>query len=418
MPAADPAPRRRPTTAGETTAENPWPVRLLAAKMDAYIAKMPWTWVEGQVVQVSDRPGSSVVFVTLRDADTDMSLPVTIARRVMGRLRDALPDGLSHGTRVVVHARPEFFAKRGNLSLAADDVRPVGVGELLARLEHLKRVLRSEGLFDAARKRDLPFLPHTVGLVCGRASAAERDVVENARQRWPSVRFEVREVAVQGPNAVPEVVDALAELDAMVEVEVIVIARGGGSVEDLLPFSNETLVRAVAKARTPVVSAIGHEVDAPLLDLVADVRASTPTDAARRVVPDVTEELAQLDGLRHRTRRAIAARVEREQHTLTALRSRPVLAAPHVLVDQRAAEVDAQRDRARRALENRLERARVDVEHLRTSVSALSPRSTLLRGYAVVQRPDGELVRTPEDAPEGTRLRIRLPDGEVGATAG
>lgn len=257
-----------------------------------------------------------------------------------------------------------------------------------------------------------------MGLVCGRASAAERDVVENARQRWPSVRFEVREVAVQGPNAVPEVVDALAELDAMVEVEVIVIARGGGSVEDLLPFSNETLVRAVAKARTPVVSAIGHEVDAPLLDLVADVRASTPTDAARRVVPDVTEELAQLDGLRHRTRRAIAARVEREQHTLTALRSRPVLASPHVLVDQRAAEVAAQRDRARRALENRLERAHVDVEHLRTSVSALSPRSTLLRGYAVVQRPDGELVRTPEDAPEGTRLRIRLPDGEVGATAG
>ena len=418
MPAADPAPRRRPTTAGETTAENPWPVRLLAAKMDAYIAKMPWTWVEGQVVQVSDRPGASVVFVTLRDADTDMSLPVTIARRVMGRLREALPDGLSHGTRVVVHARPEFFAKRGSLSLAADDVRPVGVGELLARLEHLKRVLRSEGLFDAARKRDLPFLPHTVGLVCGRASAAERDVVENARQRWPSVRFEVREVAVQGPNAVPEVVAALAELDAVVEVEVIVIARGGGSVEDLLPFSNETLVRAVAKARTPVVSAIGHEVDAPLLDLVADVRASTPTDAARRVVPDVREELVQLDGLRHRTRRAVVARVEREQHTLTALRSRPVLAAPHVLVDQRAAEVDAQRSRARRALENRLERARVDVEHLRTNVRALSPRSTLLRGYAVVQRPDGDLVRTPEDAPAGTRLRIRLPDGEVGATAG
>jgi exodeoxyribonuclease VII large subunit len=418
VPAADPAPRRRPTTAGETTAENPWPVRLLAAKMDAYIARMPWTWVEGQVVQVSDRPGSSVVFVTLRDADTDMSLPVTIARRVMSRLRDALPDGLGHGTRVVVHARPEFFAKRGSLSLAADDVRPVGVGELLARLEHLRRVLRSEGLFDVSRKRELPFLPHTVGLVCGRASAAERDVVENARSRWPSVRFEIREVAVQGPNAVVEVVEALAELDALPEVEVIVLARGGGSVEDLLPFSNEALVRAVAATRTPVVSAIGHEVDSPLSDLVADVRASTPTDAARLVVPDVAEELAQLTGLRRRTRHAIAARVEREEHTLAALRSRPVLAAPHVLVDQRAQEVDGQRSRARRALENRLDRARVDVEHLRTNVRALSPRSTLLRGYAVVQRLDGELVRTPEDASDGTRLRIRLPDGEVTATAG
>jgi exodeoxyribonuclease VII large subunit len=418
VPAADPAPRLRPTTAGETTAENPWPVRLLAAKMDAYIARMPWTWVEGQVVQVNDRPGASVVFVTLRDADTDMSLPVTITRRVMGRLREALPDGLAHGTRVVVHARPEFFAKRGSLSLAADDVRPVGVGELLARLEHLKGVLRGEGLFDAARKRPLPFLPRTVGLVCGRASAAERDVVENARLRWPPVRFEVREVAVQGPHAVTEVAAALAELDAAPEVDVVVIARGGGSVEDLLPFSNETLLRAVAAARTPVVSAIGHEVDSPLLDLVADVRASTPTDAARRVVPDAAEELAQLSGLRRRVRRAVEVRVEREEQTLAGLRSRPVLAAPHVLVDRRAQEVDDLRARARRGLEHRLDRARVDVDHLRTSVRALSPRSTLLRGYAVVQRPDGELVRAPADAPAGTRLRIRLPDGEVAAVAG
>ncbi|WP_432564574.1 exodeoxyribonuclease VII large subunit [Kineococcus sp. SYSU DK003] len=418
MPAAEPAPRRRPTTAGETTAENPWPVRLLAAKMDAYIARMPWTWVEGQVVQVNDRPGSSVVFVTLRDADTDMSMPVTIARRVLGRLREALPDGLAHGTRVVVHAKPEFFAKRGSLSLAADDVRPVGVGELLARLEHLKRVLRSEGLFDSSRKKELPFLPHTVGLVCGRASAAERDVVENARSRWPAVRFEIREVAVQGPNAVTEVSQALAELDADPHVEVVVVARGGGSVEDLLPFSNETLVRAVAAARTPVVSAIGHEVDSPLLDLVADVRASTPTDAARLVVPDVAEELAGVRQLRARARRGAVARLEREEHALAALRSRPVLAAPHVLVDTRAAEVTAARDRARRSLEHRLDRARVDVDHLRTSVRALSPRSTLLRGYAVVQRPDGALVRTPQDAPAGTRLRIRLADGEVAAVAG
>ena len=417
VPAADPAPRLRPTTAGGTTAENPWPVRLLAAKMDAYIAKMPWTWVEGQVVQVNDRPGASVVFVTLRDADTDMSLPVTITRRVLGRLRETLPDGLAHGTRVVVHARPEFFAKRGTLSLAADDVRPVGVGELLARLEHLKRVLRGEGLFDASRKRALPFLPRTVGLVCGRASAAERDVVENARLRWPSVRFEVREVAVQGPSAVTEVVAALAELDALPEVDVVVIARGGGAVEDLLPFSNETLLRAVAAARTPVVSAIGHEVDSPLLDLVADVRASTPTDAARRVVPDAAEELARLEALRRRVHQAVDARVEREEQALAALRSRPVLAAPHVLVDRRAQEVDDLRARARRGLDHRLERARVDVDHLRTSVRALSPRSTLLRGYAVVQRPDGGLVRTPADAPAGTRLRVRLPDGEVAAVA-
>ncbi|MGI4896443.1 MAG: exodeoxyribonuclease VII large subunit [Janthinobacterium lividum] len=413
---AEPVPRR-PTSAGETTAENPWPVRLLAAKMDAYIAKMPWTWVEGQIVQVNDRPGASLVFVTLRDADTDMSLPVTIARRVLMRLREALPDGLAHGTRVVVHAKPEFFARRGNLSLAADDVRPVGVGELLARLEHLKRVLRSEGVFDAARKRQLPFLPHTVGLVCGRASAAERDVVENARSRWPAVRFEIREVAVQGPNAVTEVVDAVRDLDADPHVEVIVIARGGGSVEDLLPFSNEAMVRAIAAAATPVVSAIGHEVDSPLLDLVADVRASTPTDAARLIVPDVGEELAGLRQLRSRARRGIEGRVDREVAHLRALRSRPVLASPHVLVQTREAEVERVRERARRALGARLDRADVDVDHLRTSVRALSPRSTLLRGYAVVQGPDGHLVTEPGDAPTGSALRIRLADGELAATA-
>ncbi|WP_432491540.1 exodeoxyribonuclease VII large subunit [Kineococcus gypseus] len=414
-------PPRRPATAGGTSPEDPWPVRLLASKMDAYIARMPWTWVEGQVVQVSDRPGAHVVFVTLRDTDTDMSLTVTLTRRVLSRLREALPEGLRGGARVVVHAKPEFYAKRGTLSLTADDVRPVGVGELLARLEHLKRVLAAEGLFDPGRKKPLPFLPRVVGLVCGRASAAERDVVENARLRWPAVRFEVREVAVQGPAAVAEVGAALRELDALEEVDVVVLARGGGSVEDLLPFSNEALVRAVAAARTPVVSAIGHEVDTPLLDLVADVRASTPTDAARRVVPDVAEQLAGVAQLRSRGLRSLTARLEREEAVLRALRSRPVLAAPHVLVDGPAAEVERLRERARRALGGRLERAAVEVEHLRTEVRALSPRSTLLRGYAVVQAvgADGtaRVVREPADAPAGTALRVRLADGELPARA-
>ncbi|WP_345712416.1 exodeoxyribonuclease VII large subunit, partial [Kineococcus glutinatus] len=274
-----PAPRL-PERALDTTAERPWPLRLLASKIDAYVARMSPVWVEGQVVQISDRPGAGMVFLTLRDADVDMSMSVTAGRRVMAALREQLPDGLRDGARVVVHARPVFYAKRGSLSLSAAEIRPVGVGELLAQLERLKRLLAAEGLFAAERKQRLPFLPRTVGLVCGRASAAERDVVENARLRWPGVRFEIREVAVQGPAAVSEVTAALRELDAAAGVDVIVIARGGGSVEDLLPFSNETLVRAVAAAATPVVSAIGHEVDTPLLDLVADVRASTPTDAA------------------------------------------------------------------------------------------------------------------------------------------
>ena len=256
---------------------------------------------------------------------------------------------LAEGARVVVHAKPDFYLSRGSLSLQAYEIRPVGVGELLARLERLKGVLAAEGLFAADRKRPLPFLPEVVGLVTGRASAAERDVLENARRRWPAVRFDVREVAVQGHLAVEQVIGALRSLDAAPRCDVIVLARGGGSVEDLLPFSDEALCRAVAACRTPVVSAIGHEPDSPLVDLVADVRCSTPTDAGKRVVPDVAEELARV-ATACATGRAgcVVGTVDREQHPLGAARSRPVLADPHVLVDARADEVAGLRERARR----------------------------------------------------------------------
>ncbi len=414
-PASDaPAPRVVPERALETTPEQPWPVRLLSTKMAQYVARMPPVWVEGQVVQLVRRPGQSTAYLTLRDADVDFSLAVTTTARVL----EAIGADLVDGARVVVHARPTFYEKRGTLQLAADQIRPVGVGELLARIEHLKRVLAGEGALDPRRKRPLPFLPRTVGLVCGRASAAERDVVENARRRWPAVRFAIREVAVQGPNAVTQVVAALRELDADREVDVIVIARGGGSLEDLLPFSNETMLRAVLAAATPVVSAIGHDVDTPLLDLVADVRASTPTDAATCIVPDVGEELAALQASRHRLRWAVTHRVERERATLAALRSRPVLADPHVVVDRREVEVQQALQRARRSLASRLDRASDDVRHLRTQVRALSPAATLERGYAVVQRADGAVVRDPGDVATGERLRLRVAGGDVAARAG
>jgi exodeoxyribonuclease VII large subunit len=405
------APRRVPATAGETTAEAPWPLRLLTAKITDYVARMPPVWVEGQVVQLVQRPGSTVCWITLRDTDVDMSLPVTAHSRLLA----AVPGGLAEGARVVVRAKPEFWPKRGTLQLQAAEIRPVGVGELLARIEHLKRLLAAEGLFDADRKRPLPFLPRTVGLVCGRASAAERDVVVTARHRWPGVRFEVREVAVQGHQAVPEVCAAIAELDAHPEVDVLVVARGGGSLEDLLPFSNETLVRAVAACRTPVVSAIGHEVDSPLLDLVADVRASTPTDAGRRVVPAVTDELSGLAAIRTRLRRGVRHHLDAEAHRLHALRSRPALAAPHGALDEREAAVTGLLQRARRVLDARLDRAGDEVGHLRSAVGALSPASTLQRGYAVVQRADGAVVRSPADVAVGDRLRLRLAEGEVAA---
>ncbi|WP_418608108.1 exodeoxyribonuclease VII large subunit [Georgenia sp. SUBG003] len=312
----------------ETTAENPWPVRLLSSKIAEYVSRMAPLWVEGQVVQLNRRPGATLAFLTLRDTDADMSLPVSVSARVLA----AVEAPLHEGAHVVVHARPVFWPKRGTLQLQADALRPVGVGELLARIEHLKRVLAAEGLFDAGRKTPLPFLPRTVGLVCGRESKAEHDVVVNARARWPSVRFEIREVAVQGSRAVAAVCEAITELDADPAVEVIVVARGGGAVEDLLPFSNESLVRAASACRTPLVSAIGHETDTPLLDLVADYRASTPTDAAKRIVPDVAEERRQLTHARQRIRHAVRARLHGEQQGLAALRSRPVMADPHALV--------------------------------------------------------------------------------------
>jgi len=288
------SPKPLPERAADTTAENPWPVRLLSLKISDYVDKMSALWVEGQVIQVSRRPGQATAYLILRDPDVDMSLNVTVRTTTL----DAMPTPLAEGTRVVVQAKPTFWTKRGTLQLDARQVRPVGVGELLARLEHLKRILASEGLFDLDRKRPLPFLPRKVGLICGRASAAEKDVVENARRRWPAVQFEIRTVSVQGPNTVPEVSAALRELDADRSVDVIVITRGGGSFEDLLPFSNEALVRAVAEAFTPVVSAIGHDVDTPLLDFVADLRASTPTDAAKLIVADVDEQRAGIDKTR------------------------------------------------------------------------------------------------------------------------
>ena len=393
------------------SAEQPLPVRTVARSIADWVGRLGRVWVEGQVTQLSRRPGT--VFLTLRDPVADVSLSVTCARQVV----ESVVPPLEEGARVVVHAKPEFYLGRGTLSLKAVEIRPVGVGELLARLERLKGVLAAEGLFAADRKRPLPFLPRTVGLITGRASAAERDVLENARRRWPAVQFEVREVAVQGHLAVEQVVGALRELDRLPQVDVIVVARGGGSVEDLLPFSDEALCRAVVACLTPVVSAIGHEPDSPLLDLVADVRCSTPTDAGKRVVPDVREEATRITHLRDRARRVAVGTVERERSRLDAVRSRPVLADPHTLVDGRRAEVLALRERARRCTAGRLEAAGHDLDHVLARVVALSPQATLDRGYAVVQDEDGVVVRDADAVPPGADLQVRLASGTLLVTA-
>ncbi len=392
----------------ETSAESPAPVRVISENIKEYIDRLGPIWVEGEISEINERTG--MAFIRLRDTSVDMSLSVMCHRTVL-----AAVSPLPQNARVVILAKVSFYTKNGSISLSAKEIRQVGIGELLARLEHLKQLLASEGLFALDLKKPLPLLPRRVGLICGRNSAAEKDVVENARRRWPAVQFEIREVAVQGAAAVIEVSEALRELEANPEVDVIIITRGGGSFEDLLPFSDEGLVRLAASCETPIVSAIGHEQDAPLLDLVADVRASTPTDAAKKVVPDIEEEFAMINQLRERANRHLTNLLDLETSRLASLRERPVLKDPMVLVTSRWEIVEGLRGRSHRSTSHAVDLAREELLHLYARVRSLSPQSTLDRGYSVVQRSDGSIARDPSLLSPGERLRLRLALGEIGA---
>jgi exodeoxyribonuclease VII large subunit len=396
----------------ETSPEHPAPVRQINQAIGSWIDRLGAVWVEGQVTQISRRGGMNTVFLTLRDKLADISVQVTTPRGVV----DALPTPLVEGAQVVCHAKPSFYPNRGTLSLNVREIRLVGEGELLARLERRRRLLAAEGLFAEELKRPLPFLPRAVGLVTAHSSAAERDVLDNGRRRWPGVRFVVRYAAMQGASSARDVIDAVQALDRDPDVDVIVVARGGGSVEDLLPFSDEGLVRAVAAIGTPLVSAIGHEPDSPILDLVADVRASTPTDAAKRVVPDVAEEAQRVLQMRERGRRAVRGLLDREQHALDSLRSRPVLADPRSGLAERLGEVADLRARSRRSFRHLVDRGEQDLVHQLARVRALSPLATLRRGYAVLSDAEGQALSSVRGVEPGQDLHIRVADGRIGAT--
>jgi exodeoxyribonuclease VII large subunit len=393
----------------DSTPEAPAPVRAVANAISQWIDRLGAVWVEGQIAQISRRPGLNTVFLTLRDPVADISIPLTCPRTVI----DGLATPLTEGASVVVHARPSFYANRGSMSLAVREIRMVGIGELLARLERRRQLLAAEGLFATELKRRLPFLPGVVGLVTAPGSAAERDVLDNARRRWPAVEFRVEHATMQGPRAAAEVIDAVRRLETDPAVEVIVVARGGGSVEDLLPFSDEGLIRTVAAVRTPVVSAIGHEPDSPLLDYVADVRASTPTDAAKLVVPDVREEGHRIRVARDRMRSAVRSRVAHEQAALDALRSRPAMADPRSMVDARLEEVRLLRTHARRTFAHALDRAGDHLEAQRHRTRALSPLETLRRGYSVLQDADGHVISSIDQTSPDDTVTIRVTDGRV-----
>jgi exodeoxyribonuclease VII large subunit len=394
----------------ETSSESPAPVRVVSEALKEYIDRLGPIWIEGEISELNERSGG-MAFMRLRDTSADMSISVMCYKSVL-----ATAQPLPANARVVIHAKPSWFTKNGSLTMSAKEIRQVGVGELLARLEALKEKLALEGLFNSDRKVKLPLLPRTVGLICGRNTDAEKDVVENARRRWPAVQFEIREVAVQGAAAVVEVSQALQELEANPLVDVIIITRGGGSFEDLLPFSDESLVRLAASCKTPIVSAIGHEKDAPLLDLVADYRASTPTDAAKRVVPDIAQEISDIEKLRDRALRSLVARLDFESQQISQLRNRPVMKDPMVMVTTRRDELKALRDRALRGFASLIEIEKKELKGVRDHLRSLSPQSTMDRGYAVVQLTDGKILRDATKLKAGTTLRIRVAKGETGAT--
>ena len=393
----------------ETSSESPAPVRAVTEAIKEYLDRLGPIWIEGEIAELNERSGG-MAFLRLRDSSVDMSLSVMCHKSVLASVAP-----LPANARVVLYAKGSWYTKNGSYTLSAREIRQVGVGELLARLEALKTMLAAEGLFDSENKVALPLLPRKIGLICGRNTDAERDVVENAKRRWPAVQFEIREVTVQGAAAVSEVSAALAELEALADVDVIIITRGGGSFEDLLPFSDEGLVRLAAQCSTPIVSAIGHEKDSPLLDLVADFRASTPTDAAKRVVPDINEEIDLIEKLRDRASRFMRNMIELESSKIANLAARPVLRDPTVMITSRLEIITNLRDRSIRSFQGRLAIAQEELQQVTARVRALSPQATLDRGYAVVQLADGSIARDSAALTDGEKLRIRLAQGETSA---
>ncbi|MBF1658653.1 MAG: exodeoxyribonuclease VII large subunit [Rothia mucilaginosa] len=415
--AAQPAPalvvppvheRQLPRKSQETTATNPWPLALLAQNLKNYVDKVPELWVEAQVASLNGRGGN--VFMELKDLNEDFSFTLAL----FGRAGSGLAADVTVGARIVTRAKPSLW-KNGKLSLIGKEVYAVGTGNLHEQLQRLREALAAEGLFSDARKKPLPMLPNRVGLITGRDSDAEKDVIRNASLRWPGVVFEVRNTRVQGEGAAAEVIAALAELDAHPEVDVIVIARGGGSFEDLLPFSEEALIRAVAAATTPVVSAIGHEADSPILDAVADLRASTPTDAGKRIVPDISEETARITEARARLDRAVLGYVGMQMNYIAQLRSRPVLTHPESSLLMRVEELSQLRERAHRSVQHRLERESATLSHTLARVRSLSPAQTLNRGYSIVQDAAGAIVRDASALSEGEQITVRAATGSAQA---
>ncbi len=395
----------------DSSADAPTSVARLNATIRDFVARWNTVWVEGEITSWNVRAGN--IFARLKDTRSDAQISI----RIWSSVRPRIPGDLAVGDHVVAAVKADYFVKAGDFSFAVSAMKHVGLGDQLERLEKLRLQLRQEGLFDGARKKRLPFLPHVIGLITGEKSDAEKDVHRNAELRWPQVRFRTEYAAVQGDRCVPDTLAALARLDADPDVDVIIIARGGGDPQTLLGFSDERLVRAVAAASTPVVSAIGHENDHPLLDDVADLRASTPTDAAKRVVPDVSEQRALIAQLRSRATSRLTQRLSHDIAQLEQLRSRPALRSPDHITDSRSQDLWLLSARGRDAVTRQLDVAGRATSELRASLRALSPAATLSRGYAIAHLDGGVILRDAADAPAGSALTITVDRGSVAAVS-
>jgi len=391
--------------------QTPWSVANFTNTLKEWITRLGNVWVEGQISQIS--PKKDVFFGELRDLVADKGFSIHSRRPdVLAAVSE-----LSAGDRVVALVHPDFWERSGKTSMDVLAIRKVGLGELLERIERLRQQLIKEGLTLAERKQPLPFLPNLIGLITGANSDAEKDVLQNTKARWPEVRFKVQHTPVQGDKAAPEIIKAIDLLDADPEVDVIVLARGGGSFQDLLVFSDEKVVRAVANCKTPIVSAIGHENDRPLTDDVADVRASTPTDAAKLIVPDVIEERKKISQALERISLRVVGFVQNQIELILGIRSRPILANPFTLVDERALQISQLEQNLSSQINNTLEKQQLLITGLRGQVRALSPKLTLDRGYAVVRDLNGHVLTEPRQAKTGQKLKITLSGGDLGATA-
>ncbi len=412
------SPLDRPRTADElprfardTTPENPWPISLLSQHFHDAVERWPAAWIEGQIIEINARR-TGTVYLTLRDSFQEVSISALGFGAFAQKAR-----AFQQGDRVVMHGQADLWVKSTRLSFRADDIRRIGSGGIKEQIDELRKKLKGEGLFDESNKVPIPEFPTTIGIVCGPGARAEGDIITNVNLRWPIVHFAVKYAHVQGPQCPAEVVQAIQELDADPAVDVIIVARGGGSFEDLIGFSDERVVRATAACVTPIISAVGHEDDWTLIDLASDMRASTPTDAAKRVVPDVREQQQLVASAIGTMSMRMRAMVDNESRLIEGYVNRPSLTHPQTIVESHERDIADAVRAMRIGLTRIVDDAQMHVEKLKATLTALSPQSTLDRGYAVLQNASGHVVDDAGDVHVGDELTITLRHGTVVAQA-